>query len=112
MLQSRLPTMVDHGALAAIGAAIVGFGIVAFVFRIQREIQVEEALLREWKEEAKQQGLHAEEGELLEKAALYRWVPWADRLLIGAVTVALLLVLLPIALSGSVHSRGDFRRRL
>lgn len=89
--------MVDRGALAAIGAAIVGFGIVAFVFRIQRELQVEETLLREWKEEAEQCGTSVNEEELLEKAATYRWIPWADRLLVATVTVALLLVLLPIA---------------
>lgn len=32
------------------------------------------------------------------------WLPWADRLLIGAVTAAILLVLFPIALAGSVSS--------
>jgi len=74
------------------------------VFRIQREIQVKEALLRDWKEEAKQQGRQVNEEELLEEAATYRWIPWADRLLIGAVTVALLLVLLPVALVGSKSS--------
>ena len=96
--------MVDRGALAAIGAMIVGFGIVAFVFRIQREIQVEETLLKEWKEEAKQRGLETNEGELREKVAAYHWIPWADRLLIIGVTVALLLVLLPIALTKSTST--------
>jgi len=96
--------MVDHGILAAIGAAIVGFGIVAFVFRVQREIQVEETLLREWQDEAKQRGTAVDEEELLEKTAKYRWIPWADRLLVCTVTVALLLVLLPIALVGSMSS--------
>jgi hypothetical protein len=57
----------------------VGFGIVAFVFRIQRELQMAEA-------------------------GQPRWIPWADRLLIGAVTLTLLLVLFPIALAGSVSS--------
>jgi hypothetical protein len=104
MAGSRLPTMVDHGVLAAIGAAIVGFGIVAFVFRVQREIQVEETLVREWKDEAKQRGTAVDEEELLKKAATYRSVPWADRLLVCTVTVALLLVLLPIALVGSMSS--------
>src|SRR6185437_10645020 len=32
------------------------------------------------------------------------WIPWADRLLIGTVTAAILLVLFPIALAGSVSS--------
>ena len=95
--------MVDRGVLAAIEAAI-GFGIVAFVFRIQRELQVEEALLREWREEADQRGISVTEEELLEKAATYRWIPWADRLLVGNVTVALLLVLLPIALAGNTSN--------
>jgi hypothetical protein len=69
--------VVDDGILAAIGAAIVGFGIVAFVFRIQRE---------------------------LERKPVERWIPWADRLLIGTVTVGLLLVLFPIALAGTASS--------
>jgi hypothetical protein len=67
----------DESILAAIGAAIVGFGIVAFVFRIQREI------------------------DLRPRA---RWIPWADRLLIGIVIVALLLVLFPIALAETVSN--------
>ena len=71
--------MVDDGSLAAIGAAIVGFGIVAFVFRVQRELQM--------REEGKR-----------------GWIPWADRLLIVVVTVSLLLVLFPIALAGGVSS--------
>jgi hypothetical protein len=79
MAQSQTGTVVDNGALAAIGAAIVGFGIVAFMFRIQRELEVREAGGR-------------------------NWFPWADRLLSGIVTVALLLVLLPIALGGSASS--------
>src|SRR3954465_15037202 len=104
MPQSRLATVVDDGTLAAIGAAIVGFGIVAFVFRVQREIQVQETLLREFKEEAERQGLQVKEAELLEKVDTYRWIPWADRLLVGAVIVTLLFGLFPIALAGSVSS--------
>jgi hypothetical protein len=96
--------MIDRGAMAAIGAAIVGFGIVALVFRIQRELQVEEALVREWRKDAEQQGGSVKEEELLEKATNYHWIPWADRLLVGTVTVALLLVLLPIALTGGTSS--------
>jgi hypothetical protein len=69
--------VVDDGILAVIGAAIVGFGIVAFVFRVQRE---------------------------LERVPKERWIPWADRLLISSVLVALLLVLFPIALAGTVSS--------
>jgi hypothetical protein len=36
MAQSQTRTVVDNGALAAIGAAIVGFGIVAFCRRLTR----------------------------------------------------------------------------
>lgn len=78
-LQSRLATVVHDDILATIGAVIVGFGIAAFAFRIQRELQ---------------------QGE----AGYVSWIPWADRLLIGVVTVVLLLVLFPIALAG-----GDSR---
>lgn len=96
-----LVIMVDDGALAAIGAALVGFGIVAFVFRIQRELQLGEARdlrlretrnCREWEKEERR--LHWQK----------RWIPWADRLLVGAVTVALLLVLFPISLAGRASS--------
>lgn len=75
MLQSRLMTVVDEATIATIGAVIVGFGITALVFRVQREIQ------------------QADAGKTA-------WIPWADRLLIGVVTVTLLLVLFPIALGG------------
>lgn len=71
--------VVRDDILATIGAVIVGFGITAFVFRIQRELQQDEA-------------------------GRVSWIPWADRLLIGVVTVAILLVLFPIALAG-----GDSR---
>lgn len=71
--------VVRDDILATIGTVIVGFGIAAFVFRIQRELQQAEA-------------------------RYVSWIPWADRLLIGVVTVVLLLVLFPIALAG-----GDSR---
>ena len=99
--------MIDDGALAAIGAAIVGFGIVAFVFRVQRELQVRDAAVQKLMGAAERQGrqvTRVEETELREKAEETRWIPWADRLLIGTVTVSLLLVLFPIALAGSFPS--------
>lgn len=37
--------MIDEATLAAIGAGIVGFGIVAFVFRVQRELEGRERSL-------------------------------------------------------------------
>jgi len=43
------------------------------------------------------------------KREKYNWIPWADRLLIGAVTAAILLVLFPIALAGSVSALGEHR---
>jgi hypothetical protein len=71
--------VVDDGVLAAIDATIVGFGIVVFMFRIQRMLEERD---------------QDKEGRF----------PWADRLLIGIVTVSVLLVLFPIALVGSVSS--------
>jgi len=41
--------VIDDATLAAIGATIVGFGIVAFVYRVQRELQVQEALQRKFR---------------------------------------------------------------
>ena len=93
--------MIDDATLAAIGAAIVGFGIVAFVFRVQRELDVRERA-------AQSQG--APERRLIpayanpDKPGTPTWIPWADRLLIGAVTAAIVLVLFPISLAGSVSS--------
>jgi hypothetical protein len=72
-------SVVRDDILVTTGAVIVGFGVAAFVFRIQRELQ---------------------QGD----AGYVSWIPWADRLLVGVVTVALLLVLFPIALAG-----GDSR---
>ena len=100
--------MIDEGAVAAIGAAIVGFGIVAFVFRIQRELQLQETRDLQL-QEARNLRL-PEDQDLHFREVTHRlgwkvgWIPWADRLLIGAVTVALLLALFPIALAGSVSS--------
>jgi len=55
----RLIIMVDDGILAAIGATIVGFGIVAFMFRVQREL------------------------ETRQPRRLLDWIPWADLFWIG-----------------------------
>jgi hypothetical protein len=77
--QSRLVAVVHDDILVTTGAVIVGFGVAAFALRIQRELQQSDA-------------------------GYVSWIPWADRLLIGVVTVALLLILFPIALAG-----GDSR---
>ena len=93
--------MIDDATLAAIGAAIVGFGIVAFIFRVQRELDVRERAA---------QPRTALETRLTpgwanpDKPGTPTWIPWADRLLIGAVTAAIVLVLFPISLAGSVSS--------
>jgi hypothetical protein len=81
----------------------VGFGIVAFVFRIQRELQLQEALDLRLQELRAAQDPQLQD-EMRRLGWKLRWIPWADRLLIGAVTAAVLLVLFPIALAGSVSS--------
>ena len=92
--------MIDDATLAAIGAAIVGFGIVAFVFRVQRELDVRERAAQP------QAGLkrHIPAHANPDKPGTPTWIPWADRLLIGAVTAAIVLVLFPISLAGSVST--------
>jgi hypothetical protein len=73
--------MVDIGILSTIAAVIAGFGIAGFVFRIQRELAMQDA------------------GE-------NTWVPWADWLLIGATIGTLVLVLVPILLFNSSKFLG------
>ena len=67
-----MQTMPDAATLATIASIISGFGVTALVFRIQRELEM------------------ARRGE-------QTWITWADRLLIGAVLISLLLVVLPLA---------------
>jgi hypothetical protein len=61
----------EDGGLVEVASAIAGFGSALLVFRIQRELQMR------GKEET-------------------TWVPWADRLLLAATLVSLLLVILPL----------------
>ena len=63
----------DAATLATIASIISGFGVTALIFRIQRELEM------------------ACRGE-------QTWITWADRLLIGAVLISLLLVVLPVVL--------------
>jgi uncharacterized membrane protein len=63
--------MADIGTLGTIASVIAGFGTAILVFRLQRELQMQQ------------------ETEV-------QWIPWADRLLILATLIALLLVLLPL----------------
>lgn len=105
--------MVDDGTLAVISAAIVGFGIVAFVFRVQRELDGRERRYVERERRAvvlaaRRRGgrpsrRRPDPGDVRgsRRAKVSSWLPLADRLLIGSVTAAILLVLFPIALAGS-----------
>ena len=63
--------MANVGALATIASVIAGFGAAMLVFRIQPA----------------QDQLH--------------WIPWADRLLVAATLISLLLVLLPLTAGGN-----------
>ncbi len=63
--------MANVETLGLIATLIAGFGAAMLCFRIQYELQVHERLET-------------------------RWIPWADRLLVGATLVALLLVVLPL----------------
>ena len=67
--------MVDAATLATIASIISGFGIAMLVFRIQRELQMHEQLE-------------------------VNWIPWADRLLIVATPISLLLVVFPLVTFG------------
>jgi steroid 5-alpha reductase family enzyme len=64
-------TMADVGTLGTIASIIAGFGGAMLLFRLQRELQ-------------------------MQQEAEVPWIPWADRLLIFATLIALLLVLLPL----------------
>ena len=102
--------MIDDATLAAIGAGIMGFGIVALVFRVQRELEGRERSLtrRElevWERILPRPAMRERRAVPPGAAGQWaHWLPWADSLLIGAVTAAILLVLFPIALAGSVSS--------
>lgn len=61
----------DSGTLASVASIIAAFGVAMLFFRIQRELQMQEAK------------------EL-------NWIPWADWLLLGASLCSLLLVILPL----------------
>lgn len=67
---------VTPDGLSNLAALIVGFGVAVFVMRITREIEM------------------GERGER-------QWVPWADRLLIGAVVASLSAVVILLVREGS-----------
>jgi hypothetical protein len=61
----------DAGTLAGIAAIIAAFATAMIFFRVQREIE-------------------------MAKIDEINWLPWADRMLLAAATIRLLLVLLPL----------------
>jgi hypothetical protein len=63
--------MADVGTLGTIASVIAGFGGAMLLFRLQRELE-------------------------MQRETEVQWIPWADRLLILATLIALLLVLLPL----------------
>jgi hypothetical protein len=63
--------MPDAATLTTIASIVSGFGIAMLFFRIQRELQIREQLE-------------------------VNWIPWADRLLIAATLISLLLVIFPL----------------
>lgn len=72
--------MADAATLATIASISSGFGIAMLFFRIQRELQM---------------------GQQLE----VNWIPWADRLLIAATLISLLLVVFPLVTFGTTSPR-------
>lgn len=64
-------TILDPGTIATVASIIAGFGVAMLFFRIQRELDMRE------------------QDETI-------WIPWADRLLIGATLISLILALLPV----------------
>jgi hypothetical protein len=70
--------MADAGALAAIASIISAFGV-AFFFRLQRELKMQEV------------------GDI-------NWIPWSDWLLVGATAISLLFFLLPMLAACSANS--------
>jgi len=63
--------MPDAATLTTVATIVSGFGIAMLFFRIQRELQMHEQLEP-------------------------KWIPWADRLLIVATLISLLLVIFPL----------------
>ena len=62
---------VDYGTLANIASVIAAFGAAMLFFRIQRELEM------------------GSKDEIV-------WLPWADRLLVGATLVCLIGVIVPV----------------
>jgi hypothetical protein len=71
--------MADASSLATIAGIISAFGVAMLLFRIQRELY-------------------------MQKAGEPSWMPWADRLLIGATLISVLFVILPMLLIGYAQS--------
>src|SRR5690349_5044726 len=71
--------MADASSLASVASIIAAFGVAMLFFRIQRELKMDE------------------DGERM-------WIPWADRLLVGATVVCLLLVIGPMLVISNVET--------
>jgi hypothetical protein len=76
--------MADASTLATIASVISGFGVAMLFFRIQRELSMHEQLE-------------------------VNWIPWADRLLIGATLISLFLVVVPLV---ALRATSLFKGRL
>lgn len=71
--------MADPSTVASVGSIVSGFGVAAFLFRLQRELQI------------------AEKNHILpEKDRERNWIPVADWLIFGAVLLALLFGVRPL----------------
>lgn len=75
--------MADASSLATIASIISAFGGAMLFFRIQRELAMQGA------------------GEPI-------WIPWADRLLIAATLISLLLVVVPMRAAGPPTTLAPF----
>jgi hypothetical protein len=62
--------MSEVGDMVTVASIVAGFGVAMLFFRIQRELHMQK----------EHEGI---------------WIPWADRLLIGATLISLLLVIIP-----------------
>jgi hypothetical protein len=73
--------MTTASDLLVVASIVAGFGVAIFAFRLSREVEMER------------------QGELT-------WIPWADRLIIGATLISLLTVIAPIIVLGSANPRA------
>lgn len=63
--------MAEVSTLLTVASISSGFGVTVFVFRLQREL-------------------------VMQEKNLLSWIPWADRLVIASVLISLLFVIIPL----------------